>query len=120
MNAPLVLGADVIARIAHEVNRAYCAGLGDCSQVAWNDAPEWQRASAIKGVQFLSMHPTAGPEASHESWLAQKQAEGWTYGPVKDAEKKLHPCMVPFADLHKSQQAKDHIFRALVLELLAL
>lgn len=40
--------------------------------------------------------------------------EGWKYGPIKDADKKEHPCMVPFADLPAAQQAKDYIFRAVV------
>ena len=35
-----------IARVAHEINRAYCASLGDTSQPAWEDAPEWQQQSA--------------------------------------------------------------------------
>src|SRR5438105_262770 len=36
---------EACARAAHEVNRAYCLALGDASQVAWEDAPEWQRSS---------------------------------------------------------------------------
>ncbi len=40
-----------IARVAHEVNRAYCQALGDNSQPAWEDAPQWQRDSAMLGVK---------------------------------------------------------------------
>ena len=29
--------------------------------------------------------------------MKQKTDEGWVWGPFKDAEKKTHPCMVPFA-----------------------
>jgi hypothetical protein len=104
---------DAIARVCHEVNRAYCEALGDTSQVPYDDAPEWQRASARMGVDLHFMGEF-GPEASHVSWMNQNLNEGWTYGPVKDAEKKEHPCMVPFADLPKEQQAKDYIFRAVV------
>jgi hypothetical protein len=28
-----------IAKVAHEVNRAYCQALGDFSQPKWEDAP---------------------------------------------------------------------------------
>lgn len=42
---------DAAARAAHEVNRAYCIALGDTSQPSWDEAPEWQRESAKKGVQ---------------------------------------------------------------------
>lgn len=52
--------------------------------------------------------------ASHQSWMAQKLADGWTFGPVKDAEKKQHPCLVPFNLLPREQQAKDFIFRGIV------
>lgn len=102
-----------IARVCHEVNRAYCQALGDTSQPTWADAPEWQRSSARMGVDLHTMGDF-GPEASHISWMQQKQDEGWVYGPVKDAEKKEHPCMVPFDQLPREQQAKDFIFRAVV------
>jgi hypothetical protein len=102
-----------IARVCHEANRAYCESLGDDSQLSWEDAPEWQRESARMGVDF-HLSGDFPPSASHVSWYANKEAEGWVYGPVKDAEKKEHPCMVPYEELPREQQAKDHIFRAIV------
>ena len=104
---------DRIARVCHEVNKAYCEALGDMSQPTWEDAPEWQRASARMGVDLHTMG-NFGPEASHISWMCQKLDEGWTYGAYKDPENKKHPCLVPFASLPKEQQAKDFIFRAVV------
>lgn len=103
-----------IAAVAHHINAVYCLALGDDSQPVWEDAPEWQRESAIKGVQFHLDNPNAGPEASHESWLAQKVADGWVYGPVKNAMLKTHPCIVPFSELPREQQAKDFLFRGVV------
>jgi hypothetical protein len=102
-----------IARVCHEVNRAYCQALGDMSQPAWEDAPAWQRESALLGVEF-HLSGDRGPEASHESWAAQKIADGWKYGPVKNPEAKEHPCLVPFDRLPPEQQAKDFLFRAVV------
>ena len=104
---------DGVARICHEANRAYCKALGDDSQPAWEDAPEWQKASARMGV-ILHMTGDHGPEASHNSWMQQKVEEGWVYGAVKDPAKKQHPCMVPFAELSREQQTKDFIFRGIV------
>ncbi len=106
-----------IALVAHEINRAYCASLGDNSQPEWKEAPEWQRKSAIAGVEMHLGNPDATPEQSHESWLAQKTADGWTYGETKDAEKKTHPCCVPYAELPPEQKAKDYLFRATVHQL---
>jgi len=104
---------EFIARLCHEVNRAYCEALGDTSQLSWEQAPQWQRESARMGVDF-HLSGNFGPEASHLSWMSNKLSEGWKYGPVKDADKKEHPCMVPFDQLPKEQQAKDYIFRAVV------
>jgi len=106
-----------IARVAHEVNRAYCQSLGDHTQAPWEEAPEWQRASAVAGVALHTQDPRAGPEASHEAWSEEKRRTGWVYGPVKDATAKTHPCLVPFGELPREQQAKDFIFRAVVLTL---
>lgn len=110
MNNPRIIRA---ARIAHEVNRAYCLSLGE-SQPAWDAAPQWQKDSAIQGVLAIQDRPDTTPEDSHESWLAHKRAEGWKFGPVKDATAKEHPCMVPYEQLPRSQRIKDDLFIAAV------
>jgi len=96
------------AQAAHEVNRAYCQAIGDHSQPPWDVAPGWQKLSAIKGVSGV-LRGNA-PEQSHEGWLEEKRATGWSYGPVKDAEKKEHPCFVPYAELPPSQKLKDMLY----------
>jgi hypothetical protein len=108
-----IMNHNRIAEVCHEVNRAYCAALGDNSQPPWDDAPEWQRSSARMGVDLHTMGDF-GPEASHISWMKQKVEEGWVYGEVKDPVAKTHPCIVPFSQLPREQQAKDFIFRAVV------
>ena len=101
-----------IAKVAHEINRAFCKAIGDNSQPSWEDAPEWQKQSAINGVYFHFENPDASPAASHCEWLKQKKMDGWKYGPVKDAEKKEHPCFVPYDQLPTEQKAKDYLFGA--------
>ena len=103
-----------IAKVCHEVNRAYCQAIGDDSQKPWDEAPEWQRESARMGVDLHLMVPELGPEASHISWMQNKLEEGWSYGDVKDEDAKTHPCLVPFDQLPVEQQAKDYIFLAIV------
>lgn len=103
---------EACARAAHETNRAYCLALGDTSQPSWDDAPEWQRSSARNGVAGALAGNT--PEQSHASWMREKSALGWCYGTVKDPDRKLHPCMVPYADLPEAQRAKDALYLAVV------
>jgi RyR domain len=103
-----------IAKVCHEANKAYSKTLGDDSQPCWEDAPEWQRSSAIKGVEFNIANPDAPASASHDSWLEVKKAEGWKYGAVKDPEKKEHPCYVPYEQLPVEQQKKDALFKSIV------
>ena len=106
-----------IARICHEANRAYCIALGDNSQPFWYAAPDWQKESAISGVRNIINGTIKGPEDSHKSWYASKYKDGWRYGPVKDPDKKLHPCMVSFNELPVDQQTKDYLFWNIVTAL---
>lgn len=96
------------ARAAHEANRAWCILQNDTSQPPWEEAPRWAVESAMNGVDNVALG--AGPRASHESWLAEKRATGWKYGPVKNPDLKEHPCMCDYEDLPEHQKAKDHIF----------
>jgi hypothetical protein len=106
-----------IAKVAHEINKAYCEAIGDSSQPTWEDTPEEIRRSAELGVQFHTANPEATPSDSHASWLANKQAEGWVYGEVKDLEAKTHPCMKPYDELPESQRVKDYLFKQVVTSL---
>jgi len=108
-----------IACICHQVNKAYCEALRDFSQVDWHCAPDWQRASAINGVNFHLINPDAGPEHSHNEWLKEKTADGWKYGPTKNEVTKEHPCFVPYDELPPEQQMKDKLFISTVRTLIS-
>lgn len=103
-----------IAKICHQSNKAYCEAIGDNSQVDWEDAPEWQRDSAIKGVALALDNPSAPASAQHDSWLAEKLAQGWIYGPIKNAETREHPCIVSYSELPLAQRLKDVLFKSVV------
>lgn len=107
-----------IARACHEINRAYCASQGDHSQPSWEEAPDWQRKSAINGVHaHLSAVTELTPEQSHELWLREKAHDDWRWGPVKDPAKKEHPCFLPYDQLPAAEKAKDYLFRAVVKQM---
>ncbi len=100
---------ETVARACHEANREYCLTLGDESQVPWDVAPAWQQESCYNGVRGVLVDGN-GPIESHASWMAEKLAAGWKYGPAKNAETKEHPCMVAYDDLPEAQRKKDDIF----------
>lgn len=103
-----------VAKVCHEANRAYCETIGDFSQKPWDEAEEWQRESAVKGVLFRANNPTLPDSAQHDAWMKEKIEAGWVYGPEKDAEKKTHPCIVPYAQLPHFQRLKDALFVGIV------
>lgn len=113
-----MMSVEAIATVCHEANRAYCQTLHDASQLPWSTCPQWQRDSAILGVEFIRDNPDAPASASHDSWLEQKRREGWSYGEVKDPDKKQHPCFLPYEELPAEQQAKDALFGAICRALL--
>lgn len=108
-----------IARVCHEANRALCEAFGDTSQRSWDQAPAWQRNSAIAGVAFVRNVPDAPISAQHDAWMADRSDDGWVFGPVKDEALKTHPCMVPFEQLPPEHRAKDFVFRAIATAMLA-
>lgn len=101
-----------IAEMCHETNAAYCRLIGDTSQTSWADAPGWQRTSAMNGVAGALEGNT--PQESHESWMAEKVADGWVHGEVKDPDAKTHPCLVPYDELPAKQKVKDELYLAVV------
>ena len=104
-----LMEVEEIAKICHEVNRGLCEVLGDMSQTSWEDAPNWQRTSAINGVRNFQGGERA-PASSHNSWMREKRATGWIYGETKNVEAKTHPCLVAFHLLSPEQRLKDELF----------
>lgn len=104
-----------IARVCHEANRALQITQADPAvSPSWDDAPDWQRESAVEGVEKAVAGAT--PEQLHRSWCEFKLAGGWVYGELKDADAMppTHPCLVDYADLPADQRLKDDLFQAIV------
>jgi hypothetical protein len=114
------LNTVTLAMIAHEANRVYCESIEDYSQRHWEDSPAWQQNSAIDGVRNIIAEVVTKPSDSHESWMRDKEKDGWVYGEVKDADKKTHPCFVPYNELPEDQKMKDYIFFNIVSTLMKL
>lgn len=102
-----------IARVIHAANREVQLILGDPSpSLSWSLESRFQQNSVIEGV--MDALSGLSPEESHEEWRAHRVAAGWRYGPVKSETERTHPCLVPFDELPREQQAKDRLFVAIV------
>jgi hypothetical protein len=105
-----------IARVCHDANRAWQIASGDPAVSPLRDeAPDWQRASAIDGVRKALNG--ASSEQLHQDWCDFKTGDGWVYGSIKDETTKTHPCLVPYSELPPEQRRKDALFAAIVAAL---
>ena len=57
-------------------------------------------------------------KAEHADWCAERMANGWTYGPVKDNSRKRHPLLIPWKELHELQRDKDREIARWIPEIL--
>ena len=46
-------------------------------------------------------------ENVHDVWALGRIAEGWTYGEVKDVEKKKTPQLIPYMELPEEEKQYD-------------
>lgn len=107
-----------IARLCHDVNRAYQQALEDeNASPPWDEAPDWQQRSTLRGVAEYLANP-ATPEEMHKRWSEQKRAEGWKYGKVKDSDKRTHPCLVSYEKLPREERVKDNLFIGVIESLI--
>jgi hypothetical protein len=58
-------------------------------------------------------------ELEHDRWSADRTRDGWTYGPVRDNEKKRHPDLVAWDQLSDDIRDKDREAVRLIPRLLA-
>ncbi len=56
---------------------------------------------------------STSPEELHGSWMQAYYAMGWVYGEEYDRKAKIHPDLVPYAQLGQRERDKDAVFVAL-------
>lgn len=46
-------------------------------------------------------------ENVHDQWALGRINDGWRYGPARNDDEKLHPCLVPYGELPESEKEYD-------------
>ena len=80
----------------------------------------WVEREDVFKAQFLDIierqcgeQRSRSPEELHGSWMQAYLTMGWVYGSVYDRENKIHPDLVPYADLGQLERDKDAVFVSL-------
>jgi voltage-gated potassium channel Kch len=122
-----------MARAGHRAYMAAAMARGETpavnpSMVPWEELPEdlreANRAQAADVEEKLAaIGCTIGATADdfaftdaevellarreHDRWMAERRSRGWTFGPVRDDERKVHPKLVPWDELTTIDREKD-------------
>ncbi len=82
--------------------------------VQWSEREDAFKTQFLKVIERqCSEQRSRSPEELHDSWMKAYVKMGWTYGRAYDREYKLHPDLVPYAELGQLERDKDAVFVAL-------
>ena len=98
-------------------NAARLAAIGSNAPIV---PVEWDKREQPFREQFYEVierqcgeHRSNSPEELHGSWMQSYINMGWKYGEKYDRENKIHPDLVPYANLDQLERDKDAVFVAL-------
>lgn len=81
---------------ARDANRAQADHLPYKRMLAGGDVSHIDE----QGLEFLAM-------IEHQRWAAHRYLNGWRFGPERDDERRLHPSLLPWAELSDGEREKD-------------
>ena len=82
--------------------------------VPWTDREDAFRTQFLPVIERQCGETRSkSPEELHGSWMQAYYSMGWVYGEEYDRENKVHPDLVPYADLGQLERDKDAVFIAL-------
>lgn len=103
-------------------------------QDAWNDSKNYLVTTKSNNMHAYTPRPIdvsdvelseelndlreAIAENAHDIWAAERQAQGWTYGPERNDTKKETPCMIAYSQLPDSEKKFDREMAMNTLKLL--
>jgi hypothetical protein len=107
---------EVVARACHAVldimNDTHGSPWARVPFAPFATLPPQEQDVVLEGVRAARQGAT--PRQLFELWADAKRALGWTWGPMKDTDRKTHPNLVDYADLPAPQRDKDQVFLAIV------
>ncbi len=82
--------------------------------VSWDEREELFKSQFRKVIELqCGEHRSSSPEELHGSWMQSYFSMGWVYGEEYSRENKIHPDLVPYANLGQLERDKDAVFIAL-------
>ena len=81
-----------------------CATAGAGEKPAWEDAPDWQKNSAVNGVEYHVAHPR--PVRNTATNVGSETRRAGSGGPEKSVNEKEHPCMVPLMNRRRNSRPR--------------
>ena len=82
--------------------------------VSWNEREQPFKEQFLKVIERqCGDQRSHSPEELHGSWMQSYFSMGWVFGKEYDKDKKIHPDLVPYAELGQLERDKDAVFVAL-------
>jgi len=82
--------------------------------VTWDEREQDFKDQFLKVIERqCGDQRSKSPEELHGSWMQSYFSMGWVYGEEYNRENKIHPDLVPYADLGHLERDKDAVFVAL-------
>jgi len=98
-------------------NAARLAAIGSNAPIVpvkWKDREDAFRNQFLEVIERqCGDNRSNSPEELHGSWMQSYISMGWKYGEKYSREEKLHPDLVPYAQLGQLERDKDAVFVAL-------
>ena len=63
--------------------------------------------SEAEALALLESRIEPAAIAEHEGWMSEKLESGWKYGPERDDAARVHPSIIPYAELSEVEKEKD-------------
>jgi len=77
----------------------------------WADREEAFRSQFLDVIERqCGEQRSTSPEELHGSWMQAYLTMGWVYGDEYDRESRIHPDLVPYAELGQLEKDKDAVF----------